>query len=847
MSGPASEPAFLDDAGSVIFKDTEHFQTEVEGNVRSGRLLLRCRQAPPINASLKVRITAPEGAGELTVTTRVVFVQGDLVGLQLTDLDDDRRRRLDELVRYAKDPSSRPPEPPAPEPPAPAPPTVHVPGPTGSGDVESSPAPSADSSAPPASGAPAPAPAAAVDPRWPTLERDGRVRLSDEAVTLGLYLLALRGGQLLLRIDGDPPPPARALFEMGERSATVDIVPIQLGDGFGLFDVPDPIGLADLVEGSGAAVAPLLGGVGLCATGDLETSSRDLDAPSTADVPGPPSPRTPRPARLDGQVVLFEEAEDLIHELNTNVKNGGLFVESPPLPLRQRLDLRFRVGNRMLSPTLAADVVFADGGRVGFSLGDASRARAELETALRSPSSQPMSSETPAPVGGTTTLDLRLKTDDVSPSFSGRIAPPLQVSWLIDLQRHRVQDASGLGRATVLQVFEFLVRHKWNGVLQLRSTDGGERDVHFYRGDVAFVSARPFEEHTSLGRILIGQRKINETQLREALDRGRGSPRLLGRMLVLLGSLRRKDLTAALREQTRAKMDSAFRWSGGEYSWGPWTEPPGEADLVVTKGLSVIERHLRSELETLTHVELEELLEPSMTRVVTPTNMDTIASSLRLSQKELRFLELQLDGTRNVHDATTGSPLGRLGSLRLVAAGIALGMLELHDGDDGPQSSSTAATKSPGPKRSSTSELRLRLERRLGSLKSESHFDVLGVHWSSHHRGYERAWRAARAEFDVKSPPLDEAPEGTRKLAREIVRRIDEAYETLSRKEKRIAYRRELFDNTERAYSADMLLKQAEVALMRSDRTAALEALETAAELNPTSKILDLLRNARER
>lgn len=885
MAGASTEPAYLDDAGTVSFRDVAHFKSEVEVNLLHGRALLRTRRKLGMNEPLQFRVVAPAGAGEQVLSGRVVFVQNDLVGLQLGELSSAVRSALAALVQRAisppppvvapkADPDSAPSAAPEvdPEPPVleATPPTPDVEGaarvPTGtidvrttrpsepSGDVLPSASPSApdapprESEAAPSLGSIGPRTGALLAERWPRLTTEGTVPLKDEAVALALYLLALRCGRIMLDV---PPGPVmvstRARFELNGRAAHVTLNPLPGSDVSGLFEVDNPAPLADLIEGTGSALAPLLTGVGLCATMDLGAASDD-GAAVTGDLRSQtPEVPEPTPPRLDGHVVVFAHPSDLSRELETNVKNGGLFVESAPLPLRERVELQFRVQGRLLNLSLAADVVFADGGRVGFSFVDASAAAQRLEEAARSAGPRSGESGTlDVRAGGTTTLDIRIGTDDVVPPFSGRLGPPLDAASLLTLQRYRVSDPSQLERVSCIALFEYIVRSGWSGVLRLRA-DEGERDVHFYRGDVAFVSARPFEEHTSLGRILVAQRKVNETQLREALDRSRGSHRLLGRMLVLLGAIRKRDLSSALREQTRAKMESAFDWASGRYEWGPWSEPPGEADLVVTKGLSVIERYLRAQFDTLAFGELESLLGPSLGKAIRPLDIDALATGLRLSPRELRFVELQLDGTRSIHDAVMGSPLGRLGSLRLVAVGLALGLLEVDGGSAGVQVAADAYRESKAPRKSPREALEQRLGQRLQEIKAASYFEALGVHWSSHHREYRAAWEQARKEFDLEKPPLADAPEGVRKLAKEIIKELDLARDTLESKEKRIAYRKALFDKTERQYAAEMLLKQGEVALMRGDRMSAIAALETAAELSPSSKVLELLHNARER
>jgi len=884
VSGASSEPAYLDDAGTVSFRDADHFATEMDLNVLHGRALLRTRRTLAMNQSIQLRIRAPNDAGETWLTGRVVFVQNDLVGLQIGDLDAAKKAALQAMAAAAREPpgcttpsvesaahappgsaSTEPAVSGAPagsgragasraEPPGASPPVAldaAAEGPTGTVDVRAAHAhaPSADlAPAEPRESPEAPAPftPAQLAARWPRVGANGTADLRDEGVALALYLLALRCGRVVLDAEAAPPDLDRIRFELRGRSATVPVRPIRLEGSVGLFEVEDPVGLADLLEDAAPVLAPMLEGVGLCATGDLATPN-----PETTSVPGaadrPEAPPPPTPPRLEGDVVEFAAPSDLERELKANIQNGGLFVESPPVPLRTRIDLRFRVRNTMLPQTLPADVVFADGGRVGFSFVDAAKAHAQLSEAVEAASALASGA---SPSGdlrpGTTTLDIRVGTDDVVPPFSGELTRALQNHELVDLAQRRIRDPAELTRTSTLQLFDYIVRSEWTGVLRLRSTDGAERNVHLYRGDVAFVVATPFEEHTSLGRILVAQRKVNETQLREALDRSKGSHRLLGRMLVLLGVLKRRDLTSALREQTRAKMESAFSWSSGRFDWGPWVEPPGEADLVVTKGLTVLERHLRNRFETMAFGDLESILESSLDQTVVPTDMDVLATSLRLGPRELRFIELQLDGTRTIHDAVTGSPLGRLGSLRLIAVGLALGVLRLSAADAKRPPSTPASSPSHTP-RKPHDELREQLRERLREIRAGSHFDTLRVHWSSHHREYRKAWEVVRGEVDLTKPPLADAPEDVRWLAREVIREIDAARDVLESKEQRIAYRKQMFDKTERQYAAEMLLKQGEIALLRGDRTAALESLETAAELSPNPKTLELLRNARER
>jgi hypothetical protein len=138
------------------------------------------------------------------------------------------------------------------------------------------------------------------------------------------------------------------------------------------------------------------------------------------------------------------------------------------------------------------------------------------------------------------------------------------------------------------------------------------------------------------------------------------------------------------------------------------------------------------------------------------------------------------------------------------------------------------------------------LNEQLQLLRQQNHFEVIGVHWSAHHRTFRAAYDKARSRFDLARPPLKDAGEEILELAREGLKSIETAYKTLTNEEQRLAYRKKLFDATERQYSADMLVKQGEVMLLRGDRVGAMEALETAVELAPSARNKELLARCRE-
>ncbi len=595
-------------------------------------------------------------------------------------------------------------------------------------------------------------------------------------------------------------------------------------------------------------------GVRLTSPKSPETTEPKAPSDEPARDPGPPA-RAPSdrkdatqdahaelPTLTDG-IVTFADVAQLKLELKSNLKNGGLLVRAAPLPLRSRQTLELVTPGSDPILKLEADVVFANGGRLGLSLVDAAGTIEKLSAFLEGQDPNHPNPPTKATVD-VVPEELQQATKqkppkDLVPAFRGTLSSPSAISDVLSFQRKRASGPQDLQNATALSVFDYVVRKNGRGVLTLE-TQGKCLRVYVHRGSVAFVKTTPFDPETGLGRILVTQKKINESALREALEESKTRRKSLGRTLIALGRLSKSDLSSALREQARVKLDLAFAWPGGHYQWSLWEEPPGDADLVLTKGLGILGRHFRTRYEALGSTELQRLYGKKLGQIaVVDEDLDKVCATLQLQQKEVRFLQLQFDGSRTILEAVTGSPIGRLGSLRILGLALSSGLLHIQD----PGAPTGELT---GPIAASIRILEKELGTRLEHLKGMNHFEVLGVHWSAHHSSFREAFEKAKREFNTTAPPLRSAPENVKSIADEAKKLVEQAYGLLINHGMRVRYRKQLFDATERQYAADMLVKQGEMALMRGDRVQAIEALETAVELDGSKRNASLLSTARE-
>ncbi len=743
--------------------------------------------------------------------------------------------------------------------------------------------------------APAPPPIAlfgleSLDDRalpFPRATPGGVVRLTDATDLLGLYFSQVRHGWLT--VLGGPEADLGQTVNLKLIGPTVIALPAVIHTRVGpwlTLQIPDSAPLMALLKdaadrwrpslepflGQGApnvaapviapaapVITPVVAPPPALVIEALPESALEIVAPP----PPPPEPEDDLPVevpRLIGEHVVFRRRKDLRHELNVNLKNGGLFVESPPLPIRTKRRLKIRISAQELPVHLETDVVFANGGRVGFSVSNAADVLSKLENWLDA-KPEPKPEAKPEPKLSEP-IDLRddagekrgdpedFSQDQIAPSddlpglsaFNGQIEEPLMVGQVLDLESKRLTETSQLGRTSVLQLFDYLMHHQARGVLTLTS-GAAKRVIWCHEGHVAFMIAQPHDDASSLGRLLITQKKLGDASLRDAMDKARAAGKPLGRVLVALGMVKKADLSATIREQVRLWMDETLGWRKGHYEWTGWTEPPGEADVVLTRGQNIIARHLKGRFEALNLAEIEALFGKNMSRsVAAPESLEPISLLLQLQPRELRFLEVQVDGQRTIHDAVVGSPIGRLASLRLLALCLAMGLARFVDG------SGRVSRENTRVHAESSAYVRLKkeLSDRLTLMKDMNHFEVLGVHWSAHPRTYKAAWEKAKSEFNFAKPPLKEAPEEVIRLAKGLVNILDESFSVLSDPNKRIEYRKKLFKGTEHKYAADMLVKQGEVALMRGDRMGAIEMLETAVELDPSPRNRQLLGTARE-
>jgi len=115
-------------------------------------------------------------------------------------------------------------------------------------------------------------------------------------------------------------------------------------------------------------------------------------------------------------------------------------------------------------------------------------------------------------------------------------------------------------------IFQLIALQKKTGVLFLKGTDGTV-NIHFEDGMVVKAETSQRKSKHQIGRIFINRGKINEPQLKDALEIQVSTGQKVGQVLLGQGLINKDDLRDALAFQMSEIVYRVFRWKGGDYKF----------------------------------------------------------------------------------------------------------------------------------------------------------------------------------------------------------------------------------------------------------------------------------------
>ncbi|MBN2359902.1 MAG: hypothetical protein JXR83_10645 [Deltaproteobacteria bacterium] len=230
----------------------------------------------------------------------------------------------------------------------------------------------------------------------------------------------------------------------------------------------------------------------------------------------------------------------------------------------------------------------------------------------------------------------------------------------------------------------------------------------------------------------------------------------------------------------------------------------------------IVNELLRRTLREPRTQDLEVSLGPLWSRYPVPVPQKSPALyGLKLEPKEARFLDVVLDGTRDLSEMMRVAGMLRPSTVRLVYIFIIYQLIEFLD----------------DARYNSNQDPRVQFEAECERLLEANVFDVLGMHWSEHPNVLREKLQKRRDRFGPSSPLVKHAPE----LAHKVMNAVEKAHNMIADREGRKQARAALGQIDYKSASS-ILARHAELASLRGEFKLVREALEMAMELYPAKE-----------
>ncbi|MFN7951881.1 MAG: DUF4388 domain-containing protein [bacterium] len=358
---------------------------------------------------------------------------------------------------------------------------------------------------------------------------------------------------------------------------------------------------------------------------------------------------------------------------------------------------------------------------------------------------------------------------------------------------------------------------KRTGLLRIE-TDKDWRELYLFRGHPNYV--REPNPKYKFGESLERSGLVSPGDIAEAQKIAQKENLLLGLVLVELGSLTEFQIKGIVRTLVEVRISDVFGWDRGTYTF---TADDRERDDLVLTQIDM-SRVLFFGLKTKFPWEKARLeLERDQDRyVVHNPDMVQAVQRLKLADRERRFLDGVIDGSRTLRQIIGYSTLKGSSTWQLMHALVVTGIVKFQENAKMDVVSSKAA---------------LDVDKKMGTLRGATHFDVLEVHWTALDHEIQSSYERLRREYALERREIQAASQETRDKTREVLDRIELAYRSVQTAEARRKYRDTVIPADKIKFAATFNVQQAKNFKFMGDLRQAKECFERARELIPGMKV----------
>ncbi len=388
------------------------------------------------------------------------------------------------------------------------------------------------------------------------------------------------------------------------------------------------------------------------------------------------------------------------------------------------------------------------------------------------------------------------------------------------------EDPSRLSSVSGPSLMCYLAVTRATGTMVVTATNGtyhmGFKDgslITFEQAGVPFLDA--------VLNQLLGSGMVSAEAASKAQTSARETGRSLLQVLYEQGACTPRDLVEAIRTAKQGALERLMTVPSATWQFARSERAPRATDPVAIDLNLFVVRHVRERTRTAHLVEIEPLLAPLMGRYPVKTERLTPGiSGIAFTDKERKTLLEVADGSITLKEVFSLSLLGKNGTARLFVIAGLLGFVEYR--------------LSPLPK-GGLEVFEAELKKTLERVQSEDYFTRLGVHWTSHPSKVEPAFRRMVERWGPGSTARRQSDRAA-ELVDAIFRLMTEAYQVLSDRDKRRAYRLNLLGHAKLEFGTEFLFKQAHLARFRGEVDKAREIIEAALDILPKQEFEEFRR-----
>jgi CheY-like chemotaxis protein len=356
--------------------------------------------------------------------------------------------------------------------------------------------------------------------------------------------------------------------------------------------------------------------------------------------------------------------------------------------------------------------------------------------------------------------------------------------------------------------------------------DRVKKIVYLDEGHPTYIKSNRLSE--CLGKVLVREKMITEGQCRESLKRMAATTRQQGTVLIEMGVISPHALVVGLERQLRVKLMDIFTWNRGEFLFRREAKVPSDVITLEVSNATLIADGVRT---CWPEARLDDALGAHLDRYIAPNPSPELRfQELSLDPEEQSLLD-HIDGTLTLRQVLTET---HLPSRKAKAVAFTLLITEVVQTREQPLAPTPLIAG-----QAVEESLRERLAAELVSLRQRDAFGVLGLRpGCTDEEAREAHERAAR---DYHPDRFHHLSADTRRMAQDIFRLINEAYESLATGSRRRRYRDERQTGGapgrsatgEGALEAERYLRQARRLMARKKWAEARQVLTDAVELCP--------------